>query len=393
MPTPRLGLAACIVAEKIYVIGGYQQASKPGLDTVEEYDPASDSWVTRASMPTARRWLACGVVDGKIYAVGGFPTEGEPAIPTVEEYDPVSDGWASKASMLTARKGLTVSVVDGKIYAIGGADADEHLLASVEMYDPEADAWTYKAPMSRERAVLPSSTISGKIYAVGGPGPGQPGSSSLEEYGPAADTWTEKKVMPTGRASLSASAVNGWIYAIGGSSGFTALASVESYDPESDAWSAWKSIGFVDEVNDGARWAHAASVANGRIYVFGGALSPAMPPHPATNRVQEYTPSVVTSTDNDATGPDAPEGTELLQNYLNPFSYSTDIDIALPKPEYIRLTVLDLLGRPVRVLADGYRRAGNHRRTFYARDLPSGSYFVRLITSKGEATGSMQIVR
>jgi hypothetical protein len=68
MPTARDGLAAAIVSGKIYAIGG---ANSTGyLNTVEVYDPSSDSWSTAASMPTARAGLAVIPVDGKIYAIG-----------------------------------------------------------------------------------------------------------------------------------------------------------------------------------------------------------------------------------------------------------------------------------------------------------------------------------
>ena len=73
-------------------------------------------------MPTAREWLSTSVVNGKIYAIGGC--ERNPArawvISTVEEYDPATDTWKKKADMPTARGLLSTSVVNGKIYAIGG---------------------------------------------------------------------------------------------------------------------------------------------------------------------------------------------------------------------------------------------------------------------------------
>ena len=46
MPTPRYGPAAAVVDGKIYVFGGNDVGS---LDTVEEYDPDTDTWTTKAS--------------------------------------------------------------------------------------------------------------------------------------------------------------------------------------------------------------------------------------------------------------------------------------------------------------------------------------------------------
>ena len=41
------------------------------VGTVEEYDPATNSWRARSSMPTPRNHATSGVVNGKIYVIGG----------------------------------------------------------------------------------------------------------------------------------------------------------------------------------------------------------------------------------------------------------------------------------------------------------------------------------
>jgi predicted Zn-dependent protease len=58
MPTAREGLAVGVVNNKIYAIGGWGGSY---LSTVEEYDPATNTWTTKASMPTGREYLAVGV--------------------------------------------------------------------------------------------------------------------------------------------------------------------------------------------------------------------------------------------------------------------------------------------------------------------------------------------
>ena len=119
---------------KIYAIGGtYNYPADTVADTVEEYDPATDSWMAKASMPTARMQLAVVTAsNGKIYAIGGASSSFASVLATVEEYDPSTDSWAAKAPMPTARLGsAAVAAPNGKIYAIGGAD-DVSPLATVE---------------------------------------------------------------------------------------------------------------------------------------------------------------------------------------------------------------------------------------------------------------------
>jgi N-acetylneuraminic acid mutarotase len=130
MPTGRRQLAVGVVNNKIYAIGGTGGETK-----VEEYDPATNTWTTKASMPTARYGLAIGVVNNNIYTIGGYGSSG--ALTTVEEYSPATDQWMTKVSMPTARHDPAIGVINNKIYVIGGSpDNDASFLTTVEEYDP-----------------------------------------------------------------------------------------------------------------------------------------------------------------------------------------------------------------------------------------------------------------
>src|SRR5450759_1465847 len=82
------------------------------VGTVEEYDPATNTWRERAAMPTPRNHATAGVVNGKIYVIGGrvgaaFISAGSSNVDVVEEYDPASDAWGSaRARMPSARSCL-----------------------------------------------------------------------------------------------------------------------------------------------------------------------------------------------------------------------------------------------------------------------------------------------
>jgi hypothetical protein len=72
----------------------------------------SGRWATKASMPTARAGLAIGVLHGRLFAVGGDDNHFN-LLNTVEAYNPATDTWTTKASMPTARDDLAVGVIDG----------------------------------------------------------------------------------------------------------------------------------------------------------------------------------------------------------------------------------------------------------------------------------------
>src|SRR5262245_14822962 len=54
-------------------------------------------WGVRAPMPTARADYAVAVaLNGKVYAAGGDGGPGSRYLTTVEEYDPATDAWITK---------------------------------------------------------------------------------------------------------------------------------------------------------------------------------------------------------------------------------------------------------------------------------------------------------
>ncbi len=78
-----------------------------------------------------------------------------------------------------------------------------------------------------------------------------------------------------------------------------------------------------------------------------------------------------------------PNQFELEQNYPNPFNPSTQINFSLAEAGAVRLTVFDLLGREVKLLARGHFAAGQHSALWDGADsrgekLASGIYYYRL---------------
>ncbi len=82
----------------------------------------------------------------------------------------------------------------------------------------------------------------------------------------------------------------------------------------------------------------------------------------------------------------------------NPIARQTQVAFALTRQQPISLGVYDARGRLVRSLADGARPAGQHVVAWEGRDgsghsLPSGVYFVRLVTATGEFSRAVTLVR
>lgn len=66
---------------------------------------------------------------------------------------------------------------------------------------------------------------------------------------------------------------------------------------------------------------------------------------------------------------------ELGQNYPNPFNPSTSISFALPAESYVRVRIINLLGRSICLLADKVFEAGYHEVRWSPVGVSSGIYF------------------
>ena len=88
-----------------------------------------------------------------------------------------------------------------------------------------------------------------------------------------------------------------------------------------------------------------------------------------------------------------PVGVELMQNVPNPFNPTTVIRFTLDARRHTRVTVFDLMGRELEVLADGVYSAGEHSVRFDATSLPSGMYLIRLQSQGTVLTRKMTLVK
>ena len=108
------------------------------------------------------------MVNGALYAVGGFNTSVFSVLNTVEAYNPATNTWTADIPMPTARSALAAAVINGTLYTVGGNNQGLAFLDTVEAYDPATNTWTTKAPMPVTRSFLTAGVVNGTLYAVGG---------------------------------------------------------------------------------------------------------------------------------------------------------------------------------------------------------------------------------
>jgi N-acetylneuraminic acid mutarotase len=255
MQQARAGLGIVAVNGKIYAIGGTTASGQypPDVDvggfvgTNEEYDPATDTWTTKASMPTPRDYFAIAACQSKIYCIGGavgfkvdewglfhsYVTSG-----VNEVYDTVTDTWETKKSMPDDAMGFQAHVVNGKIYVMDWSH--------VYVYDPENDSWASKTRMPPPYSTSwPMSAVVGNkiIVTFVFSDSLNPEQQKIVIYDTETDSWSGGRSSPTIVVRGAAAATTGVkapkkVYVLGVSRGFPQPVNNQVYDPEADAWTA-----------------------------------------------------------------------------------------------------------------------------------------------------------
>ena len=204
------------------------------------------------------------VTDGqKLYVVGGSGPEG--LLGNIEVLDPSSGQAEVLAANLIPRRYHSAILVDGRIYVVGG-ESDSGAEKSVEIFDLETKTVSWGAPLPTPRRLSKAAFLGGSIYVVGGQDPEnrstETGTDTVEAYDVAKNEWRQVADLPTPR-ECAVVAAQGKLWALGGYDGDPrVLATVETYDPRTDRWTAEPDMAAPTS-------AHSALATRGALFTFG----------------------------------------------------------------------------------------------------------------------------
>jgi hypothetical protein len=215
MPLGLNHAAAAAWRGRLYVVGGY--SAPEGLATEEalllRYDPRTGRWKRLANPPSARAALAAAVVGDKLYAVGG--ARGGAALPTLEVYDLRKNRWTTGPDMAVPREHLAATATGGFVYVLAGRAGGQGNFAVAERFDTRAGAWERLPDMAKPRGGNAAATTRGDVIVLGGEESGGT-IREVERFDPATRTWTALPPMRTPRHGLGATALDGRAYSIQG---------------------------------------------------------------------------------------------------------------------------------------------------------------------------------
>ncbi|XP_029805010.1 actin-binding protein IPP isoform X5 [Suricata suricatta] len=106
MGTRRAYLGVAALNDCIYSVGGWNE-TQDALHTVEKYSFEEEKWVEVASMKVPRAGMCVVAVNGLLYVSGGRSSSHDFLAPgtldSVEVYNPHSDTWTEISNMITSR--------------------------------------------------------------------------------------------------------------------------------------------------------------------------------------------------------------------------------------------------------------------------------------------------
>jgi len=253
MSTPRAGPIAVAMDGFLYVLGGENAAE--ALREVQRFDPSGGKWQDMAPMLQGRVRGTAVAAGGFVYVFGG--QDGLTPVNTAERFDPASNTWTAIPSMHRSRYSSAATVMpDGKIVVFGGELTDQGGAAeSTEIYDPKAEAWTLfpavrETPVGSAVCICASGDSAFVVGGLGLNGQAQPFAEQrsltdmlnpLSEQTAAA--WTPIAPMPLRRQLASMAGVGSGVVVVGGKGPtFEAVANVELYEADDDAWKILPSL-------------------------------------------------------------------------------------------------------------------------------------------------------
>ena len=265
--------ATALIDARVLVAGGYY--NRRPIDSVNLYDPATDTFTSTGSQRQARGFdTATRLADGRVLLVGGDSAEWNfdgPYIASAEVYDPMTGTFGPTGSMATGRNLHTATrLLDGRILIAGGDGRGTISLASAELYDPAAGSFGPTGPMVAARGFQTATRLAdGRVLITGGTSDGWAGAhflASAEIYDPKTGKFNPTGPMTTRRGSHTATLLpDGRVLIVGGSpDGATSLASAEVYNPKTGKFKVTGSMAAARTFQE------STLLADGRVLVTGG---------------------------------------------------------------------------------------------------------------------------
>lgn len=297
MGTARFYHTTVAAQGRVYIIGGCTSVAACGTNGLTSVESASVNdngtlgiWRAETSLPASRNQQGGTVYNGYIYISGGRDSGGSGVATTYYAKinsdgtlasDPDGGGscattWCTQSSFSLVRVVHTVVAYNNFVYAIAGevnaVVSATVLYASINTTDGSIGAWTSTTSTPQALYNQKSVISGGRIYVTGGTANNTTPTNQVYYAQPNSDgtitTWnTSAQRFAGARWAHAAAVLNGYLYVFGGWNG-SSLVTTTEYAPilTNGELGTWQTSTVIPEARDGL----SAAVWNGNIYSPGG---------------------------------------------------------------------------------------------------------------------------
>jgi N-acetylneuraminic acid mutarotase len=274
---------AALVDDTLFMVGGFDTVV--GLETDVVYratvtDGEVGAWSTTTSLPQGRAFGDVVTIGQRLYLVGGAYYSGaQTSVYVADVTSGMIDSWSATTALPVPSKAQGAVAVNGYLYSIGGGDAtnDRHAEVYVApvLSSGSLGSWQATTALPAPRANLSVVSARGFIYAIGGDDEQVELTTTVYVAMPDADTgdvgsWLTTTPLPTPRRGFVALTDGRHIYVIGGETSGGAIGEVLYSEIAGDGtigpWQPTEPLLLP-------RYRHAGVLANGNLFVLGGATT------------------------------------------------------------------------------------------------------------------------
>src|SRR5258706_1499289 len=174
LPEPRAGGGLVVALGKLHYFGGYK--TDRDTNSPDHWSlplKGGTTWQREADLPEPRGHLAAEMLDDKIYALGGAHGHDKTQIDLkfCHRFDPATGKWSEIASLPDGRSHFEGSTIvhQGRIFIMGGrcnsSQPPRNVVGDLLEYDPKADAWRVVGAMP-EKVMAPSAAFISRRIVV-----------------------------------------------------------------------------------------------------------------------------------------------------------------------------------------------------------------------------------
>lgn len=375
----RFNATAFSIGSKGYVATG----TKPsGVSSdLKEYDPTTNSWLSKASFPGNARETAVSFSYQNFGFVGLGWNGGTATYTDFYKYDQNLNTWSPISSFPGSggRNGIATAI-GSKAYVSGGVNGYSTAISTqLWEYDILLDTWTQKASMPFNARVGAVAFSKDSLVYFGLGHNFSSNFSDLWAYNTSTNTWSKMSDFPgSGRLQASVFEINGNFIVGGGHQINGGLSSTLNdyyeYNPSTNTWSTV--IGF----SDSRRTNSEGFSINGKGYLVCGRSNTSS----YLNNLWEYSSAISVSITENKT-----KQKPYVSFFPNPSDDQINIDYSGDSNEFT-MTIFNSIGS---IVLERFISLRNNSNTIDLKHLENGNYYYRLYNQKENFSGQIVIKR